>query len=164
MGEKRSDDANAKSERFNMFISKPEMEAIDKWAWDNRIRSKSEAVRRLCQIGLIASENIQTITKNSDKILEALLLEAEAQRVAMSPQSIDFEAIGAMHLNNNLEMSRMTGELHNAIQALAALVAEFQQDGAFEERQASADRLRQAVQEKAAEAEELYRAFEELKS
>lgn len=44
-----------KSERFNMFISKSEMEAIDEWAWANRVRSKSEAVRRLVQIGLAAS-------------------------------------------------------------------------------------------------------------
>lgn len=43
-----------KSERFNMFISKSETEAIDEWAWENRVRSKSEAVRRLVQIGLIS--------------------------------------------------------------------------------------------------------------
>jgi len=42
----------AKTERFNMFMSPSEMAAIDEWAWENRIRSKSEAVRRLVQIGL----------------------------------------------------------------------------------------------------------------
>lgn len=41
-----------KSERFNMFLSPAEMERIDEWAWKNRIRSKSEAVRRLCQVAL----------------------------------------------------------------------------------------------------------------
>lgn len=41
-----------KSARFNMFISPTELEAIDEWAWANKIRSKSDAVRRLCQIGL----------------------------------------------------------------------------------------------------------------
>ncbi|MBB4064749.1 hypothetical protein [Gellertiella hungarica] len=41
-----------KTERFNMFMSPSEMEAIDAWAWKNRIRSKSEAVRRLCYIAL----------------------------------------------------------------------------------------------------------------
>lgn len=43
-----------KTERFNMFMSPSEMQAIDEWAWENRIRSKSEAVRRLIQIGMQA--------------------------------------------------------------------------------------------------------------
>ncbi|TCQ79555.1 hypothetical protein EDF68_104139 [Ochrobactrum sp. BH3] len=41
-----------KTERFNMFMSPSEMAAIDDWAWKNKVRSKSEAVRRLVQIGL----------------------------------------------------------------------------------------------------------------
>ena len=41
-----------KTERFNMFMSPSEMKAIDDWAWKKRIRSKSEAVRRLVQIGI----------------------------------------------------------------------------------------------------------------
>jgi hypothetical protein len=41
-----------KTERFNMFMSPSEMKAIDDWAWENKIRSKSEAVRRLLQIGI----------------------------------------------------------------------------------------------------------------
>jgi len=44
--------SEAKTERFNMFMSPAEMKAIDEWAWNNRIRSKSEAVRRLVEIGL----------------------------------------------------------------------------------------------------------------
>lgn len=41
-----------KTERFNMFMSPSESQAIDDWMWANRIRSKSEAVRRLVQIAL----------------------------------------------------------------------------------------------------------------
>lgn len=44
-----------KSERFNMFMSPTEMKAIDEWAWQNRIRSKSEAIRRLIALGLSTS-------------------------------------------------------------------------------------------------------------
>lgn len=43
-----------KTERFNMFMTPSEMRAIDDWAWKSRIRSKSEAIRRLCKIGLEA--------------------------------------------------------------------------------------------------------------
>ncbi|MDX0498990.1 hypothetical protein GOC94_26670 [Sinorhizobium medicae] len=46
-----------KTERFNMFLSPSEMKAIEDWAWANRIRSKSEAVRILVQMGLILDNN-----------------------------------------------------------------------------------------------------------
>ncbi len=50
-----------KTERFNMFMSPSEMKAIDDWAWENKIRSKSEAVRRLVQIGLQADETYKLL-------------------------------------------------------------------------------------------------------
>jgi hypothetical protein len=52
MSADEADKGEQKTERFNMFMSPSEMQAIDDWAWKNRIRSKSEAVRRLVQIGL----------------------------------------------------------------------------------------------------------------
>lgn len=52
MSTDESDKDEPKTERFNMFMSPSEMKAIDDWAWENRVRSKSEAVRRLVQIGL----------------------------------------------------------------------------------------------------------------
>ena len=41
-----------KTERLHMLISPSELKAIDDWGFKNRIRTKAEAVRRLCQIGL----------------------------------------------------------------------------------------------------------------
>lgn len=54
----RPDKSEQKTVRFNMFMSPSEMEAIDEWAWKHRIRSKSEAVRRLIQLGLFASDEL----------------------------------------------------------------------------------------------------------
>ena len=50
-----------KSERFNMFISKSEMEAIDDWRFDNRVTSRSEAVRRLCQMGIRSEVHLNAL-------------------------------------------------------------------------------------------------------
>jgi len=55
-----------KTERFNMFMSPSEMKAIEDWAWENRIRSKSEAVRRLCQIGLDATKGLIHSKRSSE--------------------------------------------------------------------------------------------------
>lgn len=62
-----------KSERFNMFISKSELDAIEEWAWDHRIRSKSEAVRRLVQIGLRADKMLPEIIKHSTEASEGAI-------------------------------------------------------------------------------------------
>lgn len=50
-------DDEQKTERLNLFISPSELKAIDDWAWANRIRSRSEAIRRLCKIGLDTEAN-----------------------------------------------------------------------------------------------------------
>ncbi len=57
----QEDKNEQKSERFNMFMSPSEMTAIDDWAWNNKIRSKSEAVRRLIQIGLFVEQELEQI-------------------------------------------------------------------------------------------------------
>ena len=57
-----------KSERFNMFLTAQEMKSIDDWAWDQRIRSKSEAVRRLVQMGLNSNEALTEQIALSSKI------------------------------------------------------------------------------------------------
>lgn len=40
------------SKRLQMVITEEEISAIDEWQHENRIASRSEAIRRLCQIGL----------------------------------------------------------------------------------------------------------------
>lgn len=57
-----------KTERFNMFLSPSEMKAIDDWAWENRIRSKSEAVRRLVQIGLRLDRHFDALYDNLNEL------------------------------------------------------------------------------------------------
>lgn len=43
-----------KTERVQVLMTPSEVETIDDWSFANRIRSRSEAIRRLCQIGFIA--------------------------------------------------------------------------------------------------------------
>lgn len=53
MSTDESEKDEPKTERFNMFMSRSQMKAIDDWAWEKRIRSKSEAVRQLIETGLV---------------------------------------------------------------------------------------------------------------
>lgn len=45
-----------KDNRVPIMMSNAELEAIDNWRFENRIATRSEAIRRLCQIGLITSD------------------------------------------------------------------------------------------------------------
>lgn len=68
-----TDKDEQKTERFNMFMSPSEMKAIDDWAWENKIRSKSEAVRRLVQIGIRAHGELQDILDSIKKSYYTLI-------------------------------------------------------------------------------------------
>ena len=48
----QDEDPRRKSERFVVMFDKPTLEAIDDWGFSKRIRSRSEAIRRLVKIGM----------------------------------------------------------------------------------------------------------------
>lgn len=47
---------NKKTLKFQMMMSPAEAEVLDNWMFENRIRSRAEAIRRLVQIGLTADK------------------------------------------------------------------------------------------------------------
>ena len=67
---KDTTDGEQKTERFNMFMSPSEMKAIDDWAWENKVRSKSDAVRRLIQIGLRFDRQFLTLLDEAKEIVD----------------------------------------------------------------------------------------------
>ncbi|HWT62508.1 MAG TPA: hypothetical protein VN150_07965 [Ochrobactrum sp.] len=59
-----------KDQRVVTMMSPTELEAIDDWMFKNRIRSRGEAIRRLCQLGLITNEVTPALIARSTKALE----------------------------------------------------------------------------------------------
>jgi hypothetical protein len=49
---------DGESERLQMVITREELKAIEDWRYSRRVPSKSEAIRRLVQIGLRMSRNV----------------------------------------------------------------------------------------------------------
>jgi len=47
--------------RVHMMLSNSEMEAIDDWRFANRIATRSDAIRRLCQVGLNADKQARDL-------------------------------------------------------------------------------------------------------
>ncbi|WP_174800970.1 hypothetical protein [Martelella limonii] len=59
---------DSETTRLHIKITEDEVEAIDTWRFDNRIPSRSEAVRRLCQIGILADNELDGIVDYADEI------------------------------------------------------------------------------------------------
>ncbi|KQZ19325.1 hypothetical protein ASD50_07515 [Mesorhizobium sp. Root552] len=47
-----------KTLKFQMMMSPSEAEELDDWMFKNRMRSRAEAIRRLCQLGLIFNRRL----------------------------------------------------------------------------------------------------------
>jgi hypothetical protein len=58
-----------KNQRIPIMMSEDELQAIDDWRFANRLPSRGDAIRRLCQIGILSEGSIDHI---SDQAVETL--------------------------------------------------------------------------------------------
>lgn len=58
-----------KNVRFQLLMSEDEAAALDDWAAENRLRSKAEAVRQLCEIGLEAYSKADRLEQERLRLL-----------------------------------------------------------------------------------------------
>ncbi|MFH1558515.1 MAG: hypothetical protein ABII76_27255 [Pseudomonadota bacterium] len=58
-----------KDQRIPIMMSASEVKAIDDWSFEHRVRTRAEAVRRLCQIGLHYDGDV--IENADDALLDA---------------------------------------------------------------------------------------------
>lgn len=59
---------DSETKRLQMVITEDELGAIDAWQHANHISSRSEAIRRLCQIGLFSSRYIADLERLAMRI------------------------------------------------------------------------------------------------
>ena len=68
-----SEDKELKTIKFQMMLSPGEAKEIDDWSFSNRIRSRAEAIRRLCQIGIHTSAQQAMLETQSYDLLVKLV-------------------------------------------------------------------------------------------
>lgn len=141
------------SERLHMRISPEEIASIDDWRFANRVGTRSEAVRRLLQIGLRADarsveiaeatgETFQAASTLWDRILEDL----EAGR-----HSLDDVA--------KIALALFSGPLKKSFEASEAAAALLRDTNAFHRKAGAEDEI-----EKAMKATEEYKAIAEARA
>jgi hypothetical protein len=102
---------DSETERLHMKISADEVLAIDDWRYANRIPSRSEAVRRLVQIGLAydaqAADWAQLIKEAFD---HAVAISREALEIG-DEATVDYKTLHLRSLAHLLLFSKNASEL-----------------------------------------------------
>jgi len=60
-----------KTQHLHILMAPSEVEAIDEWGFKNRIRTRAEAIRRLCQMGMALDARLPRITVDLAKTQQA---------------------------------------------------------------------------------------------
>ena len=112
-----------KTERFNMFMSPSDLDSIEEWQFANKVASKSEAVRQLCQIGLTADREFQELASNclhayitSTKVLDSLV---ERNRPSGTNDFSEFVDRYLASIKDLIELSREIGDLSSKAQRVS---------------------------------------------
>jgi len=114
------------TERLHVKISEQELTAIDDWRYANRIPSRSEAVRRLVQVGLILDRHAWQLVEaasditNDTAVLLSSPVEISQEEIAGSMlQSWEFalQTVGVMQSALSLRTGATLDEALNQVAA-----------------------------------------------
>ncbi|MGO6699906.1 hypothetical protein ACCS33_10675 [Rhizobium ruizarguesonis] len=128
-----SDDRELKDQRIPIMMTASEVTAIDDWSFKNRIRSRGEAIRRLCQIGLVfdnhRKEYVEKFGAIADKVSEITeVVKRSAPADDKSLTGLERELIA-----NGLEMLMAVLPMVALIRTTTGLANNFKSEGNLEE-------------------------------
>lgn len=106
-----------KTIKFQLMLSPSEAAAIDDWGFENRIRTRAEAMRRLCQLGLALAAQKELLFETGMRTfisLSEFAVEAGISRERM--RETDFPATELE--NKFVEMLNNTSRFYDATKGL----------------------------------------------
>lgn len=139
--------------RVPIMMSEEELAAIDDWRFANRVATRSDAVRRLCQIGLEADATFEKLEKSIDQRAnkQAVLVSSIFSRVGKHKTQAD---LVAMYIELMEAFSSSTDDMFSVAQDMreaATMSAAFRAPGSMEE----LSRDREKIAEQFAKAREI---------
>lgn len=104
-----ADDATEnKTQHLHILMAPSEVDAIDDWGFRNRIRTRAEAIRRLCQIGMALDARLPRMTVDLAKTqraaqdLHGKLLQAQVEAQARGDKGLLPPNIAFLELYQNV--------------------------------------------------------------
>jgi hypothetical protein len=128
-----------KTIKFQLMLSPIEAGAIDDWGFKNRIRTRAEAIRRLCQIGLLFDEKRMDLLQAFVKVNNTAGKLAElAKHAAEGGQITELEREMIL---NGLDISEAITSMFPLIRAMTGLAKKLKSDGDLEEVMTEAEEI-----------------------
>lgn len=126
------------SKRLQMVITEDEIDAIDEWQHSNRISSRSEAIRRLVQIGLLTQEALPKLVALSaialDRLAKAVDKPAEIQQREPDMAPEKYHETIALELFDEVNFSfNESFEAYSELMRLIAAIGPMGRDVPYEE-------------------------------
>jgi hypothetical protein len=116
-----------KDQRVVTMMAPSELESIDDWMFKNRIRSRGEAIRRLCQMGIIFDREIRPTV---EKVVEHIRATTSGQKSLLSPEEHQqlFEEMAISLFNAGTVFSKLNASVSTdeAIKGLTDLYAYYE--------------------------------------
>ncbi|MGO4353888.1 hypothetical protein AB4Z25_18430 [Rhizobium sp. RAF36] len=103
--------------RIHMYLSEEEKEAIDDWRFKNRIATRSDAIRRLCQIGLAVGDEMEGMVQAAEQIFITIPVEL-MREISDSPKK-DSDTLLKIYKAWDERMTKPAGELHDTLLILS---------------------------------------------
>ncbi|WLR94219.1 hypothetical protein [Shinella zoogloeoides] len=72
MARPKKTEGELKDQRVPLVMSPSELQELDDWMHENRIRSRGEAIRRLCQMGMAFDRNYEQIDQALNEVGELI--------------------------------------------------------------------------------------------
>lgn len=104
--------------RVHMYLSNDEMNAIDDWRFANRVATRSEAIRRLCQLGLILDSRLEDLFSARMNQSEAFIDFFKALGL------IDEEGKVVRELSDGSEIERAAAGVISVVESLSSSIRE----------------------------------------
>ncbi|MET3925906.1 hypothetical protein [Devosia sp. 2618] len=119
-----------KDHRVVTMMTPSELEEIDDWMFKNRIRSRGEAIRRLCQMGIIYDREVRPVVEQITEHIRASVAGEKPKLTQAEHQNL-FENMAISLFNAGTVSAKLKAEsTDEAIKALTDLYAYYKKMGA----------------------------------
>lgn len=140
------DEKELKDQRIPIMMSESEVRSIDDWAFASRLRSRGEAIRRLCQLGLAferrrydLSLNTRTLESKVDDLKDETSAMAAKDNISDTDQAVlrataevlvAFMGVREVIIDLLWQHANFIndGDMNEKMEAAAQIEAKFQQD------------------------------------
>jgi di/tripeptidase len=148
---------DSETERLHLKITADEVTAIDDWRFANRVPSRSEAVRRLCQVALRVDGEVDEIHKRTIELNEMLAAYTEimADKIE-AEEKPDWEALGKYCVVWTALLHRGFTELSQSVGYVTEQVHVLRADRDFSDLKKQADEIAAKAKEEAKEHQKTY--------